>query len=61
MSPLKITQAARDRLADEIAAQGPALSNLAGNVRAGFENFWITPALQAIERLLRDLPAEDDE
>ena len=54
----RATQAARDALADEIGAQGPSFANVAGNVRAGFENFWITPSLAAIDKLLRQLPDE---
>lgn len=57
----QITQEARDRLADQIAAQGPSLANLANNVRTGFENFWLTPALRAIDHALDpDRPDAED-
>lgn len=46
------SQAARDLLADEIEAQGPAWANAAANVRSGFSNIWIDPALRAIDLAL---------
>lgn len=53
--------AARDLYADQVAAQGPAWANLAGNIRAGFENIWITPALKAIDHALQYGPQHDDD
>lgn len=46
------SQAARELLADQIAAGGRAWTNAAETVRAGYENIWITPALAAIDRAL---------
>jgi hypothetical protein len=47
------SQAARDLLADEIAAQGPAWANAASSIRGGnYANVWITAALAAIDLAL---------
>lgn len=43
---------ARNLLADEIGARGPAWRPAADSVRAGYENIWITPALAAIDKAL---------
>jgi hypothetical protein len=52
---------ARGLYADALAAQGPALANTANSVRSGFENFWVAPALDAIEGLLRRCPDEGED
>jgi hypothetical protein len=53
---------AREAYASAIARRGKAWRNLADNIRAGFENVWITPALDALEGTLRLVPdaAEDE-
>ncbi len=55
--PPQDRQRARNLLADKISDRGSAWSNAAGNVRAGFENCWISAALDAIESIL---PADDE-
>jgi hypothetical protein len=53
---------ARDLYAAAIDAQGTAWANTAHNIRAGFENIWITAGLKAIDQALRSGPqAADDE
>jgi hypothetical protein len=43
---------AREVLADSFLALGPAYLNLANLIRTGFENFWITPCLDAMTPLV---------
>lgn len=50
---------ARGLYAAAIARGGRDHANIAESVRQGFENFWIAPALDAIERLV--LLSVDDE
>lgn len=45
---------AREMLAQEVAAQGPAWRNTADSIRSGYLNVWLEPALRAIERALRE-------
>lgn len=41
---------------------GPAYGNIAGLIRTGFENFWITPCLDALVPLVVLSPnVEDDD
>jgi hypothetical protein len=54
-----LSERAREALAKAIEEQGPAYRNSANSVRSGFSNFWIAPALIAIERALTD--GADDE
>lgn len=56
-----ISREARNLYADQIAALGPGYGNLAGNIRAGFENLWITPGLKAIDQALRVGPQGEDD
>ena len=50
---MKISQRAREALADRIEARGLAWKNAASSIRSGsFSNVWIQPALEAIEMLL---------
>ncbi len=60
MAPPILGDSARDALADAVAAQGPAWRNAAENIRAGFENVWITPALAVITRLIEQVGDPDD-
>lgn len=50
---------ARDMLADSLAAKGPAWSNVAGSIRAGYTNLWIEAAVTALVSVLRLLPDEE--
>ena len=59
--PSNVSGEARDLYAAQFDAQGPAWANLAGNIRAGFENLWVTPALKAIDQALRSGPQHDDD
>lgn len=43
---------ARNVYADALLSRGREWRNAAESVRAGFENVWITSALDAVERLL---------
>lgn len=53
---------ARDAYARQLDRLGPAWANTANSVRAGYENVWISAALDAIEVLVRACPdAEGDE
>lgn len=56
---------ARDRArlayANALRAQGPAWANTAGLILTGFENLWITPALDAMEALVLLLPDDSDD
>lgn len=56
-----ISQRTRDVYADALQLGGPAFTNVANSVRAGFENIWITPGLIALEAALRYVPAEEAE
>lgn len=60
MSKRPTTNEARQRLASEIAATGPGYANAAASVRAGYENFWITPALRAIDAALDQGREQED-
>jgi hypothetical protein len=60
-----LTQAGRARArliyADAVAARGPTWTNTANSIRAGYENVWVAPALDAIEAVLRgSYNGEDD-
>jgi hypothetical protein len=48
---------ARDLLASAVSAQGTAWKNLAGLIRSGFVNIWITPALAVIAALIVQVDA----
>lgn len=50
---------ARVIYAGALLARGRQWANLAESIRSGFENQWVTPALDAIERLV--LLSGDDE
>lgn len=56
------TRAARLRLADEVAAEGPGYANAAASIRAGvWGNVWTAAAIRAIEATNRNpLDTEDD-
>ena len=56
-------QLAREAYAAALLKRSPASGNLARNIIDGsFENFWLTPALDAMERLvLLSADGEDDE
>jgi len=54
-----MSERAREALAKAVEDQGPAWRNSANSIRSGFVNVWIGPALVAIERALRDGPADD--
>lgn len=43
---------ARQLFAEALEQQGQAYENAANSVRAGFTNFWIGPALRAIDTAL---------
>jgi hypothetical protein len=45
----KVTQEARERLAEAVEGQGSAWRNAANSIRAGYETVWLTPALIAID------------
>jgi hypothetical protein len=49
-----LRQRAREAYADEFDRLGPSWARLADQIRSGFENLWVTPALSVIERLLGD-------
>lgn len=53
-------QQARELLADQVATQGAAYRNLAGLIRGGFVNMWITPALAVIAALVVQLPGDEE-
>lgn len=55
----RLRQRAREAIAAELDQIGPAYRNTANSVRSGFENMWLTPSLDALERLLADV--DDDE
>ena len=51
----RITQDARDLLADQFRKEAPKVADM---IRDGFENFWVAPALRAIEEARFAAPAE---
>lgn len=57
---MRLRDRARPAYASALEQQGSAWSNAAGSVRAGFENVWITPALDAIAEVLRFVPDDED-
>jgi hypothetical protein len=54
-----LSERAREALAKAVEDQGPAYRNTANAIRSGFSNFWIAPALVAIERALMEGPADE--
>lgn len=53
---------AREAFARQLDRKGSAWANTANSVRSGYENLWITTALDALEPLvLLSADAEDDE
>jgi len=54
-----VTERAREALAKAVEDQGPAYRNAAESIRSGFSNFWIQPAITAIERALQDGPGDE--
>jgi len=60
MTAKSYTAEARNRLADAIAAKGPARKNLADSVRTGFSNLYIEAAIEAIASTVRNPLDEDD-
>jgi len=60
MTARSYRQEARERIAAEIERNGPTWKRLADQVRGGFENLWLKPALDALERTVRDPMGEDD-
>ncbi len=56
-----LREQAREAYAQALEAQGPAYRNVANNVRAGFDNIWIAPAIAALEGVLRLAPYEADD
>lgn len=52
---------ARDAIASSLAAKGPAWSNAAASIRAGFTNCWIEAAVTALTGVLRLVPDEDED
>lgn len=58
--PRSYRQEARNRLADQLEKRGPLYTNAAASVCAGYESFWITPALDALEATVRDPMGDDD-
>lgn len=52
---------AREAYAAAIEAQGPAYRNTADSIRAGYEGFWVTPAINALEAMIRNGPDEADD
>lgn len=58
MSDTQIRRAAREAYAAALTARGPEFRNMADSIRAGFENIWIAPALDALERTART-PLDD--
>lgn len=65
LGPIRIepprTDRARERFAAEVERLGPAYRNPADSIRAGWGNIWIEAGVAALERLLRDRPAEDEQ
>ena len=60
--PRPISMQARKLYAAAFLSQSPKSENLARNiVDGGFENWWITPALHAIDEALANGRIEDDE
>jgi hypothetical protein len=57
---VQIDPRAREAVAAEIEAQGPAYRNLAESVRAGWVNTLLEPALRALTKLLRQVPDDED-
>lgn len=51
---------AREALAKAVEEQGPAYRNSANAIRSGFSNFWIAPALVALDRALALVDEGDD-
>jgi hypothetical protein len=55
-------QRARDLYATQFDALGPAYRNTAELIRNGFENFWIRPAIDALQgAVLLSGDADEDE
>lgn len=55
-------EVARETYADCLLAQGPAWRNTADLIRTGWENIWITPALDAmVQLMLRPVDGDDEE
>lgn len=55
-------QKAREALAAALIKRSPANANIARNIVDGsFENFWVGPALDALERLVLVSDDEDDD
>ena len=60
MARARITQDARDLYADALAQEGRAYEKIAQQVRDGFSNIWVEPALRAIDRALDEGRQEPD-
>jgi hypothetical protein len=60
MAP-SIERAARNLLADQVEAQGPAWRNAADLIRGGWSNVWIAPAIAAIGQALINPPEDIEE
>jgi hypothetical protein len=58
-APVSTSERARDLLADQVEANGPAYRNAADSIRAGWSNIWVQAGLAAIEGVLGRLPDED--
>lgn len=56
-----VRQRAREAYAAAIEAQGAQYRNTADSVRAGFEGFWATPAINALEAMIRHGPDEAED
>lgn len=54
-------KAARELYAQQLERQGPAWTNAANSVRAGYENSWIAAGIAAIEAVLKRLPHDEDD
>ena len=50
--PSKARRRARELYARQFDTLGPAWANTAALIRSGWENLWITPAIDAMEALV---------
>lgn len=59
---MSVRQRARQAYASALLRRHAGSGNLARNIiDAGFENWWVTPALDALEAVLRGLPDEGED